>query len=172
MKSRTYLDTGAGNKRSPAAAYRNVLLHFTLEPGPQVGKALRGLDAQIDSEQFRSTPRTCQPFRGRLRVLKIERIGPCRLLVHRWDRHKARGGGPMFDMRRCEFIPLLGGAAVYPPLAARVQRPERVVRIVFLPALAENEPEAQAPAVAFRQGLEALPPSCAVTGDNLPRAAL
>src|SRR6266700_973342 len=55
---------------------------FTLEPGPQVGKALRGLDAQIDSEQFRSTPRTCQTFRGRLRVLKIERIGPCRLLVH------------------------------------------------------------------------------------------
>jgi hypothetical protein len=78
----------------------------------------------------------------------------------------------MFDMRRCEFIPVLGGAAVYPPLAARVQKPERVGRIVFLHALAENEPEAQAPAVAFRQGLEALPPSCAVTEDNLPRAAL
>jgi hypothetical protein len=70
----------------------------------------------------------------------------------------------MLDMRRCEFIPLLGGAAVYPPLAAHAQQPERVV---FLHALAENEPEAQAGLVAFRQGLEALPSSCAVTGNRL-----
>jgi hypothetical protein len=72
----------------------------------------------------------------------------------------------MFDMRQCEFIPLLGGAAVYPPLAARVQQPERVV---FLHALAENELEAQAGRVAFRQALEALPSSCAGTGNRPSR---
>jgi hypothetical protein len=71
----------------------------------------------------------------------------------------------MFAVRRCELIPLLGGAAVYPPLAA----PERLRRcsIVLLHARVENEPEAQAPVAAFRQGFEALPPSFAVTGDRL-----
>ena len=68
----------------------------------------------------------------------------------------------MFD-RRCEFIPLLGGAAVYPPPAARGQQLEQSV---LLHALVENDPEAQAPVVAFRQGLEALLP-LAVTGDRL-----
>jgi putative ABC transport system substrate-binding protein len=66
----------------------------------------------------------------------------------------------MFGMRRREFITLLGGAAVAPsllwPLAARAQQADRVRRIVFLHALAENDPEAPARVVAFRQGLEAL----------------
>ena len=70
----------------------------------------------------------------------------------------------MFDMRRCEFIPLLGGAAVYPLLAARASQLERVVS---LHALAENEREAQARVVAFRQGFEALPPYCATTRNRL-----
>jgi hypothetical protein len=60
----------------------------------------------------------------------------------------------MFDMRQCEFIQLLGGAAVYLALAARVQQPKRVV---FLHALAENELEAQAGRVAFRQALDRPP---------------
>jgi putative ABC transport system substrate-binding protein len=67
------------------------------------------------------------------------------------------------NIRRREFISLLDGAATW-PLAARAQQPER---IVLLNALAENDPEAQAPVVAFRPGLEALPPTCAVTGDRL-----
>jgi hypothetical protein len=51
-----------------------------------------------------------------------------------------------------EFIPLLGGAAVYPPPAARAQQLERTV---LLRALVENDPEAQIPVVAFRPGIEA-----------------
>jgi putative ABC transport system substrate-binding protein len=59
-------------------------------------------------------------------------------------------------MRRREFITLIGGAAAAWPLAARAQQRERVRRIVFLHGIAENDPEAQARVVAFRQGLEAL----------------
>jgi hypothetical protein len=72
----------------------------------------------------------------------------------------------MFDLRRCEFIPLLGGAAVYPPPAARAQQ---LGRTVLLHALVENDLEAQAPVVAFRQGLEGLASSCGVTEDRLSR---
>jgi putative ABC transport system substrate-binding protein len=61
----------------------------------------------------------------------------------------------MLDVRRREFITLAAGAAAW-PLAARAQQGGRVRRIVFLHALAENNPEAQARIVAFRQGLETL----------------
>ena len=56
-------------------------------------------------------------------------------------------------MKRREFITLLGGAGAW-PLAARAQQANRVRRIVFLHGIAENDPEAQARIVAFRQGLE------------------
>jgi putative ABC transport system substrate-binding protein len=57
-------------------------------------------------------------------------------------------------VKRREFIGLAGGAAAW-PVAARAQQPA-MRRIVFLHALAENDPEAQARIVAFRQGLETL----------------
>src|SRR5438445_3078057 len=60
-------------------------------------------------------------------------------------------------MRRREFIALVGSGVAGWPLAARAQQQaERVRRIAFLHAFAENDPEVLARVVAFRQGLEAL----------------
>jgi putative ABC transport system substrate-binding protein len=56
-------------------------------------------------------------------------------------------------VNRREFITLLGGAAAGWPRAAWAQRPERMRRIVFFHALAENNPEIQARIAAFRKGL-------------------
>jgi DNA-binding LacI/PurR family transcriptional regulator len=61
----------------------------------------------------------------------------------------------MSDMRRREFITLLGGAAAW-PLAARAQQGERVRRIGVLMGQAANDPEGQARLAAFLQGLQEL----------------
>jgi len=58
-------------------------------------------------------------------------------------------------MQRRTFITLLGGAAAW-PLAARAQQSERMRRIAVLMNNAEDDPEGQARAAAFRQGLRAL----------------
>jgi ABC-type uncharacterized transport system substrate-binding protein len=59
-------------------------------------------------------------------------------------------------VKRRAFITLLGGAAAAWPLAARAQQAERVRRVAFLHAFAENDPEVLSRVSAFRQGLEAL----------------
>src|SRR6266699_2003742 len=58
------------------------------------------------------------------------------------------------DMRRREFITLLGGVAAAWPLAARAQQPDGMRRIGLLMGLAEDDPETKARLVGFRQGLE------------------
>jgi putative ABC transport system substrate-binding protein len=62
----------------------------------------------------------------------------------------------MFDMRRRDFISLIGGAVAGWPLAARAQQPERMRRIGLLVSTAADNPEAQARKAAFLQGLQQL----------------
>jgi putative ABC transport system substrate-binding protein len=62
----------------------------------------------------------------------------------------------MFDVRRRDFITLLGGAAVAWPLAARAQQRERMRRIGVLMPLIADDPESQARIAAFAQGLQQL----------------
>jgi putative ABC transport system substrate-binding protein len=62
-----------------------------------------------------------------------------------------------FDqLKRREFITLLGGAAASWPLAARAQQPERMRRIGVFAALPADDPEWHARLAAFHQGLQEL----------------
>jgi putative tryptophan/tyrosine transport system substrate-binding protein len=60
------------------------------------------------------------------------------------------------QLKRREFMTLLGGAAAAWPLGARAQPTERVRRIGALMGFAENDPQSQAEITAFRQGLQRL----------------
>ena len=59
-----------------------------------------------------------------------------------------------FDqLKRREFITLLGGAAAAWPVEARAQEATGVRRVAFLHPYAENDPEVLARVIAFREGV-------------------
>jgi putative tryptophan/tyrosine transport system substrate-binding protein len=60
----------------------------------------------------------------------------------------------MLDMKRRQFITLLGGAAATWPLAARAQQPERMRRIGVLMYLGADDAEGQARLAAFTHALK------------------
>ena len=60
------------------------------------------------------------------------------------------------QLKRRDFITLLGGAAVAWPLAARAQQTERMRRIGVLMGQTEGDPDTSARLGGFRQGLERL----------------
>ena len=94
--------------------------------------------------------RTCWPGCGRLTVEKSdpERAGTLAETVP-----AGLEQGPMGDIRRREFVTLLGGLAVW-PIAARGQQPVRIAKVGHLESgLPSSSPNLLA---AFRQGLREL----------------
>jgi putative tryptophan/tyrosine transport system substrate-binding protein len=87
-------------------------------------------------------------------VQQTEAVG--RLVVIADAASPKRGGSPVPDIGRRDFITLLGGVAAAWPFPARAQQGERMRRIGVLMGYAESDREGQANFAAFQAGLQKL----------------
>src|SRR6516225_6397904 len=78
--------------------------------------------------------------------------------IHYADRTQSGSDRMQFDqLKRREFVTLLGGAAAAWPLAARAQQGEQMHRVgVLIAGLTEKDSEGQLRMAAFRGGLQNL----------------
>ena len=74
----------------------------------------------------------------------------------------------MLDLRRRQFITLLGGAAAW-PLAARAEQGERMRRVGVLVSAVEGDPRGLEYVTAFAQALAELGWTCLLYTSPSPR---
>src|SRR5262249_19932395 len=136
-----------GQDRPYARTRKDIIDSHTKFPIDELG-ATAAARPGVDSEQFRSIPKTCWALCGTLSCRKRSGravVGACSL---RAMRHNA--GSTMVGMKRSEFITLLGGgaASIAWPLAARAQQQTKIPRIGII----DDSPRWN----AFRHGLRDL----------------
>src|SRR5262245_31598074 len=106
-------------------------------------------------QELLSTRRLCSNLSGIRSSLALLTALRGRLLICCCARPQLAGDRMRLDqLKRREFITLIGGAAAPWPLMAQAQQPERVRRIGVVILYPENDPQGQLRAAAFRGELD------------------
>src|SRR5262249_34122120 len=119
----------------------------TREAHDRYARRHSGAGERLDSEHFRFAPRTCGPPCGRLEVRKTERTGQPAALIRIGEEV------PMPDMKRREFIALLGGGGLLLAVKVRRARGQQPAMPVVGLLSGRSPNDSGANVVAFQRGL-------------------